>query len=389
PLATTMSFGCLPRRATWAVQVSGLLAWRQQASRQRSAVTTPSSTPAPSRITPRPAKLGSTRCWRRDCRPTSLAMPQSSTPLPGKEMRPRQGSGSGESAGIEPDAVSYKSLIHACGVGGHAEAAERWLEAAASLSLRPLMLVRGTAVPVVFGAGFAAAAAWQLQVPDTSQVEDEAMFAPQPLVVEALDPMPVAVPVAGGSSSSTAANSANPPPPAAVRATASDGASASPPPEGRPARKKEEGGLFARGFLNKPPKKRPAAKAEAASSRQRSRSPGRGASTDASSSQQLGSRKDGDAGDVGATALRAAHETIAKEQARDAFARMRDAARGAGLAREEGQAYRLYGNSLDKLDAPGEIPLPSWVAARADDEIEEAYKKALTFAHNEDARRHS
>ncbi|CAE8613527.1 unnamed protein product, partial [Polarella glacialis] len=125
----------------------------------------------------------------------------------------------------------------------------------------------------------------------------------------------VAVPVAGGSSSSTAANSANPPPPAAVRATASDGASASPPPEGRPARKKEEGGLFARGFLNKPPKKRPAAKAEAASSRQRSRSPGRGASTDASSSQQLGSRKDGDAGDVGATALRAAHETIAKEQA--------------------------------------------------------------------------
>jgi len=88
---------------------------------------------------------------------------------------------------------------------------------------------------------------------------------------------------------------------------------------------------------------------------------------------------------VGEAALRAAHGTIEKEQAqgvqafhecrfreaRAAFERMRDAARGAGLGRQEGQAYRLLANALDKLDAP-------------EAEIEEAYKMALTMAHKQD-----
>jgi len=68
--------------------------------------------------------------------------------------------------------------------------------------------------------------------------------------------------------------------------------------------------------------------------------------------------------------VQAFHECRFRE-ARAAFERMRDAARGAGLGRQEGQAYRLLANALDKLDAP-------------EAEVEEAYKMALTMAHKQD-----
>lgn len=91
------------------------------------------------------------------------------------------------------------------------------------------------------------------------------------------------------------------------------------------------------------------------------------------------------AGDVGEAALRAAHATIARERsdgeaflsggqfadACAAFERMRDAARGAGLGRDEGHAHRLLAEALIKADAP-------------EPEIEDTFKQALTIAHKQD-----
>lgn len=135
----------------------------------------------------------------------------------------------------------------------------------------------------------------------------------------------------------------------------------------------KEDGLFAKGFLNKPAKK---------AAEQRGPVPSGSATTVDKLQPSGGSRS---ATDAGGTALRTVEESVAQEQAtgtqlfhggnfRDAhkaFERMRDAARNAGLGREEGQAYRLIGNALDKLDAP-------------ESEVEEAYKCALRFAHKHD-----
>lgn len=146
------------------------------------------------------------------------------------------------------------------------------------------------------------------------------------------------------------------------------------------ADKKES--LFAKGFLNKPARKSAGRQDGSVDGSEGSEAP-RSSSHRPESMQAAAGASDSD--DVGKAALSVAHETISREQvagvqffhecryreALAAFERMRDAARGAGVGREEGRAYRLLGNALDKLDAP-------------EHEIEEAYKKALTIAHKQD-----
>lgn len=140
-------------------------------------------------------------------------------------------------------------------------------------------------------------------------------------------------------------------------------------------RKPKEEGLFARGFLNKVPKKR-VGTGDASTVATPGPLPGKQAPNQVKGLSPADSEAD-------ATSF--ATRTVEREQAagvtafhtcryreaKDAFQRMLEAAKGAGLAREEGQAYRLMANALDKLDAP-------------DQEIEEAFKKALAIAHQQD-----
>lgn len=137
-----------------------------------------------------------------------------------------------------------------------------------------------------------------------------------------------------------------------------------------------------KGFFNRPKKPAKREQDSVAPVLAKSAEPG---AADASAPKRPREGPSGGDGDVGEAALRVAHQTIAKDQhegvaafhdcryreARVCFERMRDAARGAGLGKEEGQAYRLLGNVLDKLGAP-------------DAEVEEAYKMALRMAHKED-----
>lgn len=182
-----------------------------------------------------------------------------------------------------------------------------------------------------------------------------------------------------GQSSITLISSSQLPPPASTGIETSPNTDSGPPASELP--RKEQ--AVAKGFFNKQ-KKRPSSTAAP---------PVEAAQQVADSAVLFGHDRDGqvsnqiavdDSEDVGAVALRKAHETINQEQAagtselelghyeegRDAFLRMRDAARAAGLSREEGQACRLLAGALDKMDAP-------------EAEIEDAFKKALTNAHRQ------
>lgn len=155
----------------------------------------------------------------------------------------------------------------------------------------------------------------------------------------------------------------------------------------RRRQKPKEDGLFAKGFLNKPkkPSAKPAERAEGAGTAAASAGSAAPVATPKPAPQASDAPSSSDTRDIGEVALRAAHRAIAKDQADGvtafhacrfrealgAFERMRDAARGAGLGREEGQAYRLIANALDKLDAP-------------EGDIEDAYKRALAIAHKQD-----
>mmetsp|Transcript_55563 Transcript_55563/g.100034 ORF Transcript_55563/g.100034 Transcript_55563/m.100034 type:complete len:514 (+) Transcript_55563:17-1558(+) len=130
-------------------------------------------------------------------------------------------------------------------------------------------------------------------------------------------------------------------------------------------RKKPSG--MARGFFNKPPKKQPkkpeAETACGSNAPTVSKDPeSKVASASSSAAQQIAREQE-----VGVTAF---HNSSFRE-AKAAFERMRDVASAAGMGREEGQANRLLGNALDKLDAP-------------EAEIEAAYQKAMKMAHEHD-----
>lgn len=171
-------------------------------------------------------------------------------------------------------------------------------------------------------------------------------------------------------------------PPATFMGNETSPSTASSPPTGELPRKEQ---AVAKGFLNKP-KKRPAATDPLVESSAVTRQVADSASLFGDDRSEHVSKQIAvdDSEDVGAVALRKAHETINREQAagtsefdlgrfgeaRDAFLRMRDAARAAGLSREEGQACRLLASALDKMDAP-------------EAEIEAAFKKALTNAHRQ------
>lgn len=187
-----------------------------------------------------------------------------------------------------------------------------------------------------------------------------------------------------GQSSTTLTSSSQLPPPASTGIETSPSIASGSPSSELP--RKEQ--AVAKGFFNKPKKKSASTTAPSVES-------GVAAQQVADSALLFGHDRGGehaskqiavddDSEDVGAVALRKAHETINQEQtagtsefergcygeARDAFLRMRDAARAAGLSREEGQACRLLATALDKMDAP-------------EAEIEAAFKKALTNAHRQ------
>lgn len=169
----------------------------------------------------------------------------------------------------------------------------------------------------------------------------------------------------------------------AARGTALEGTvqSVLPLPKRKPP-VKEEGGIFAKGFLNKPKRKPVSTGEPAAGESVLAVSAGNSCSSTAPGTPEVRNTKQklenqDEVEKSSSPVQREQAEGVSLfhqcrfREARDAFLRMRDAASAAGLGREEGQAYRLLANTLDKMNAAGS-------------EIEEAFKKAMTIAHRQD-----